>query len=57
MKDTSIHVALSSKQREEAMEKAEREGRTISVVVRALLGAWVRGKFDPWKEGDWAEEE
>lgn len=46
----TMRVVLSEKQREAVKEKALGEGRSVSAVIRALLGAWVKGKFDPWAE-------
>jgi len=43
--------------REAVKEKAQKEGHTVSLVIRALLAGWLEGEYDPWPKGAKPEKE
>jgi len=59
-----INIQVPRDFRDAIKAKADEDGHTMSLVVRALLVGWLDGEFDPWakkakteKEVEFLEEE
>lgn len=48
-KDVSLTIRMPEDERVKLKKKAEREGRTMSGVVRSLIAAYLYHGLDPWE--------
>lgn len=48
-KDVNLNIRMPEDERAKLKKKAEKEGRTMSGVVRSLIAAYVYHGLDPWE--------